>query len=207
MKKLFLAILALTLIASCSKSDKPESTAEEAKSSTETTKQTPNKRYSIKSGYVIYSAPMGTTQTLYFDDNGAREVSITEVDLGVAKVKNIEIRRDGFSYNYEEGKNEGTKSKWYVPSSVDYSKADSETIERYKIKDLGTEVIAGKTCKKFSAEFGSSPMQTWVWNNIMVKSITKMAGEDFVIAATKIFEGTVDPKLFEIPVGVKFTEI
>ena len=82
------------------------------------------------------------------------------------KSKTIEIRKDGFSYTYEEGKTEGTKKAWYAAASTDYSKADPKTLERYKVKDLGTETVAGKDCKKFSAEFGGAPMVSWTWNNI-----------------------------------------
>ena len=87
---------------------------------------------------------MGAKQELYFDDYGAKEVSITSVDFRVAKSKTIEIRKDGFSYTYEEGKTEGTKKAWYARASSDYSKADPRTIERYKVKDLGTETVVIK---------------------------------------------------------------
>ncbi|OGU64189.1 MAG: hypothetical protein A2W30_06870 [Ignavibacteria bacterium RBG_16_36_9] len=149
---------------------------------------------------------MKTNQELYFDGYGAKEAFITSIDLGVAKSKSIEIRKNGFSYNYEEGKTEGTKRAWYV-SDMDYSKADPQTIERYKVKDLGTELIGGKECKKFSAEFGGSPIYTWSWKNIMIKSITKMGGNDFIIEATKIQDTAVDPKMFELPDGVTFKEM
>ncbi len=75
------------------------------------------------------------------------------------------------------------------------------------IKDLGTETIAGKDCKKFSAEFGGSPIVSWTWNNILIKSVTKMGGADFVIEATKIQDGSVDSKIFELPAGVTFKEM
>jgi len=207
MKKLLFFVLALAILIACSKTE--EKKVENTDQQTVTTQETPqpvvNHRYGIKSGVIFYDAPMGTKQELYFDDYGAKELFITSVDLGVAKSKNIEIRKDGFSYNYEEGKTEGTKRAWYV-SDMDYSKADPKTLERYKVKDLGTETIDGKECKKFSAEFGSSPILTWSWNNIMVKSITKMGGKDFVIEATKIQETSVDPKMFETPNDVTFKE-
>ena len=41
----------------------------------------------------------------------------------------------------------------------------------------------------------------------MIKSITKMGGNDFVIEATKIQETSVDPKMFELPAGVTFKEM
>jgi len=208
MKNLLFFILALSFLIACSKTD--EKKVESADQETVTTQDTPqpviNQRYGIKSGVIFYDAPMGTKQELYFDDYGAKELFITSVDLGIAKSKSIEIRKDGFSYNYEEGKTEGTKRAWYV-ADMDYSKADPETIERYKVKDLGSEMIDGKECKKFSAEFGGSPILTWSWNNIMVKSITKMGGNDFVIEATKIQETSVDPKMFELPDAVNFKEM
>lgn len=208
MKNLLFFILALIFLIACSKTD--EKKVESADQETVTTQETPqpviNQRYGIKSGVIFYNAPMGVKQELYFDDYGAKELFITLVDLGIAKSKSVEIRRDGFSYSYEEGKTEGTKKAWYA-ENMDYSKADPKTMERYKVKDLGTEVIDGKECKKFSAEFGSSPILTWSWNNIMIKSITKMGGKDFIIEATKIQETSVDPKMFELPDAVNFKEM
>jgi len=209
MKKLLFFILALTVLIACSKTEEKKN--ESADQETVTTQEVPqpviSQRYGIKSGVIFYDAPMGTKQELYFDDYGAKEVAITSVDLGITKSKSIDIRKDGFSYAYEEGKTEGTKKAWYVPASTDYSKADPKTIERYKIKDLGTETVAGKDCKKFSAEFGGSPIVSWTWNNILIKSVTKMGGNDFVIEATKIEDTSVDPKMFELPDGVTFKEM
>lgn len=210
MKNLLFLLFALTFLFACSKKEdqKVESTDQQMA----TTEEAPpppvvNNRYGIKSGIIFYDAPMNTKQELYFDDFGTKEVSITSIDLGVAKTKSIDIRKDGFSYTYEEGKTEGTKKSWYAPASTDYSKADPKSIERYKIKDLGTETLAGKECKKFSAEFGGSPILSWTWNNILIKSVTKMGGKDFVIEATKIQDGNVDSKIFELPAGVTFKEM
>jgi hypothetical protein len=209
MKKLLFFVVAISVLISCSKTEekKVESSDQETVTTQEDPQSVVNHRYGIKSGVIFYDAPMGTKQELYFDDYGAKEVAITSVDLGITKSKSIDIRKDGFSYAYEEGKTEGTKKAWYVPASTDYSKADPKTIERYKIKDLGTEIVAGKDCKKFSAEFGGSPIVSWTWNNIPIKSVTKMSGNDFVIEATKIQDGSVDPKMFELPDGVTFKEI
>lgn len=209
MKKLLFTLFALVFIIACSKTE--EQKVENKDQQNATTQESPesvvSQRYGIKSGVIFYDAPMGAKQELYFDDYGAKEVSITSVDLGIAKTKTIEIRKDGFSYTYEEGKNEGTKKAWYVPANTDFSKADPKILERYKVKDLGTETIAGKECKKFSAEFGSSPIVSWTWNNILIKSVTKMGQGEFVIEATKVQDGSVDSKLFELPAGVTFKEM
>lgn len=209
MKKLLFTLFALVFIIACSKTEeqKPENTDQQTATIQESPEPVVSQRYGIKSGVIFYDAPMGAKQELYFDDYGAKEVSITSIDLGIAKTKTIEIRKDGFSYTYEEGKNEGTKKAWYVPANTDFSKADPKTLERYKVKDLGTETIAGKECKKFSAEFGSSPIVSWTWNNILIKSVTKMGQGEFVIEATKVQDGSVDSKLFELPAGVTFKEM
>ena len=209
MKKLLFFVLALTFIIACSKTEEKdvEGTDQQTVTTQDAPKPVANQRYGIKSGVIFYDAPMGAKQELYFDDYGAKEVSITSVDFGVAKSKTVEIRKDGFSYTYEEGKTEGTKKAWYAPASTDYSKADPRTIERYKVKDLGTETVAGKDCKKYSAEFNGSPIISWTWNNLMVKSITKMGDAEFVIEATKIQDGSVDSKIFELPAGVNFKEM
>lgn len=209
MKKLLFTLFVLVFIIACSKTE--EQKVENKDQQNATTQESPepvvSQRYGIKSGVIFYDAPMGAKQELYFEDYGAKEVSITSIDLGIAKTKTIEIRKDGFSYTYEEGKNEGTKKAWYVPANTDFSKADPKTLERYKVKDLGTETIAGKECKKFSAEFGSSPIVSWTWNNILIKSVTKMGQGEFVIEATKVQDGSVDSKLFELPAGVTFKEM
>lgn len=208
MKKLLFTLFVLVFIIACSKTEeqKVENTDQQNLTTEESTQPVVSHRYDIKSGVIFYNAPMGAKQELYFDDYGAKEVFITSVDLGIAKAKSIEIRKDGFTYKYDEGKTEGTKIKW-ITNDMNFDKADTRTIERYKVKDLGTETISGKECKKWSAEFGGSPMMTWVWNNIMIKSITKMGGNDFVIEATKIQDGSVDPKIFELPAGVTFREM
>lgn len=208
MKNLLFFVLSLTILAACSKTEekKVEGADQQNVKSQETKTPVINHRYGIKSGFIKYTAPMNTNQELYFDDYGAKELFITSIDLGIAKSKTIEIRMDGYSYSYEEGKKEGIKRKRYT-NDMDYSKADSEMMARYKLKDLGTETIAGKECKKFSTEFGKSPIVTWTWNNIMVKTITQMSGDDFTIEAVKIQETSVDPKLFELPQGVTFKEL
>lgn len=207
MKKLFAVILSVILLSACSKTEEQKNLSVETKSSSAVTTSKQTNRYGIKSGYVVYSAPMKTTQTIYFDNYGAQEVFITEIDIGVAKVKNIEIRKNGFVYKYEEGKNTGTKSRWYGNTNVDYSNADPKMMERYKIKDLGTETVLGKPCKKYSAEVGGAPMITWSWNNLMIKSSGKIAGIQMDITALKIEEGPVDAKIFEVPGSVTFTEM
>ncbi len=208
MKKILLTLFALIFIIACSKTEesKPEDGNQQTSINQEAPKPVVNQRYEIKSGIILYNAPMGAKQELYFDDYGAREVFITSMDLGIAKSKTTEIRKDGYTYKFDDDKAEGIKTKWFT-NDFDYSKADKSLIEKYKVKELGTETIGGKECRKYSAEFGSSPITTWIWKNIMVKSVTKFGKSDMVIEATKIEETPVDQKVFDLPAGVTFKEM
>lgn len=208
MKNLLFTLFALVFIIACSKTDeqKVENTDQQTVTTENSSQPIVNHRYGVKSGVIFYTAPMGMKQELYFDDYGAKEVFTTSIDLGIAKSKTIEIRKDGFTYSYKDGDKEGTKKAWYT-NDFDYSKGDPKLMERYKVKDLGTEIIDGKECKKYSAEFGGSPIQTWVWNNVMIKTITQMGGKDFVIEAVKIQDGAVDSKIFDLPADVTFKEL
>jgi hypothetical protein len=163
-------------------------------------------RYGIKSGTVVYNAPMGMKQTLYFDDFGKREVMISEMAMAGMSFKDIEIRRDGFTYKYKEGEKTGTKIRWNIQNQ-NYENFDPELVKQFKLKDLGSEEIAGKKCKKYSMEVGSNPVYAWIWKGISVKTVTHMAGNEFVIEAIKIDEGSVPAGIFEIPTDVAFTEI
>jgi len=104
MKKLLFTLFVLVFIIACSKTEeqKVENTEQQNVTKEETTRPVVSQRYGIKSGVIFYDAPMGAKQELYFDDYGAKEVSITSIDLGIAKTKTIEIRKDGFRYTYEE---------------------------------------------------------------------------------------------------------
>jgi len=164
------------------------------------------KRYEIKSGTVVYTAPMGVVQTLYFDNYGAMEVFVTELEMAGITSKDIQIRRDGYQYAYKNGETTGTKTKWYT-NDMHFSKMDVEAMKRYKVKKQGNENIAGKNCEKYTAEFGGSPMTTWVWGNIMIKTITKFGTGEMIIEATKIEEGPIDGSLFEIPANITFSEV
>ncbi|MBN2484954.1 MAG: hypothetical protein JXB34_03170 [Bacteroidales bacterium] len=207
----FLFVILFTIASCKGKSEKAAETlpdSEQTASATTAGESAPaeKKRYEIKSGKVVYNGPMGVIQTLYFDNYGALETFTTELEMMGVKSKDCQIRRDGYQYSFKEGETTGTKSAWYT-NDMNYSKMDVKLMERYKVKDLGTETIAGKNCRKFSAEFGSSPMTTWVWNNIMVKTITKMGNGEMVIEAASIEECPVDAAVFDIPETITFTEV
>lgn len=209
MKNIFYLLLSgIFILASCKNGGEKQtaSTGENAVSTDQSSSEANVKRYLIKSGSVVYKGPMGVIQTLYFDDFGASEVFTTELDMGIAKSKETQIRKDGFQYSFKEGDSTGRKTKWYAPAA-DYTKMDAEALKKYKMKDLGKETISGKECTKYSIEYGGSTMYSWMWNNIMVKSVTKMGNGEMIIEATKIEESPIDANLFRLPDNITFEEV
>jgi hypothetical protein len=204
----FLSGMLLVIGTGCKSGVKSDSSNENASApaTAETASSQPAQRYGIKSGTIVYKAPMEMKQTLYFDDFGKREVLISEMSMAGMSFKDIEIHKDGFIYKYKAGEKTGTKLHWNVQDQ-NYDKLDPDMAKQFKLKDLGTEEMVGKKCKKFSMEVGGSPVYAWIWNGISIKTVTNMMGKEFVIEAIKIDEGQVPQELFEVPADITFSEM
>ncbi len=83
-------------------------------------------------------------------------------------------------------------------------------IIKYKIKEIGEETVAGKTCKKYSLQqeqMGQTiDCEVSVWNGIVLKTVMKMGMVEVMSqTATEIQENAeVESSKFEIPEGVTF---
>jgi hypothetical protein len=200
-----LSLSLLLVLSGCKSKD----TASESSTGTEVSENaaiTKGHRYGIKSGVIIYKAPMGMVQTLYFDDYGNKETMITEMEMAGMSIKTTDIRKGGYSYNFKAGESTGIKSVWNFQDQ-NYDKFDPEIAKQYKLKDMGTENLAGKSCRKYSMEMGSTPTKAWIWNGLLIKSETTMMGKEFIIEATKIEEGPVSDEVFELPENVTFNQL
>jgi len=208
MKRIFFYLIGLIsiLMVGCKNNNQPASGTENEAAAVKTDNMaaTAGQRYGIRSGMIVYNAPMGMIQTLYFDDYGKKEVMITEMDMAGTKFKTTDIRKEGYNYNFKEGEKTGKKTVWSVQDQ-NYDKLDPELVKQYKLKDLGSETIAGKKCRKFTMEVGSTPTSAWIWNGVLIKSLTIMMGKEFVIEATKVEDGPVPAEVFELPADVTFT--
>lgn len=203
MKSRYLLIITTCFILAACNSGGDKQAGNESTKSGEPGKE--GRRYSIKSGCVVYKGPMGVKQILYFDNYGAVESFTTEVEMGEFSSKETQIRKDGYQYAFKQGESTGTKTKW-LTNDVDYDNPDPEVMKQYKVKELGCENLAGRECKKYSAEFGGAPVTTWVWKNIMIKTEARMGNNDMIIEATSIQEGAIAPAIFTLPDNVTFTE-
>ncbi|MDP2424364.1 MAG: hypothetical protein U1C46_06620 [Bacteroidales bacterium] len=170
-----------------------------------TNQGTVKKIYEIKSGYMKIASNMGLTREIWFDDYGNKQYEETYLALGGFKQGAVIVIMDGYKYEYAIGSETGNKTAYVISAGHDYGKLTAAEIEKYGIKELGKETVAGKQCTVFSIE---KPMQTkiWIWKGISMKSASSMGSNSITLEVTEIREEKVDQAKFIIPAGIDFRE-
>ena len=158
------------------------------------------KRYGIKSGsYKTEMDMMGQviTNTTYFDDYGAKEVT----SISMMGMEMSQLRKDGKMYMI----NKGEKSVQEMPAqeSINYLNLTDEVIAKNKIKETGKETVAGKECTVYTAEISqmgqTAKATVSVWNGIAMTSTIDAGGFGITQKVVEVTEGPVDAALFEVP--------
>ena len=174
--------------------------------------QAQEKLYTVKSGIVTMEMDMmgqKIVQEVYFDDYGAKQATLS--DFGGMKSRSIVVDGETVMVNDDE------KTAMKMPmmgqrETVNFSNLDEKAIKKYKVKELGTETVAGKECKKYEVTLfmmGQPQKQTvWVYKGITLKSSSKSDFGDMNQTATKIQENVEIPaSMFTLPAGVKVEEM
>ena len=174
--------------------------------------QAQEKLYTVKSGIVTMEMDMmgqKVVQEIYFDDYGVKQATLS--DFGGRKSRNIVVDGATVMVNDEE------KTAMKMPmmgqrETVNFSNLDEKAIKKYKVKELGTETVAGKECKKYEVTLfmmGQPRKQTvCVYKGITLKSSSSSDFGDMTQTATKIQEDVEIPaSMFTLPAGVKVEEM
>ena len=157
-------------------------------------------RYGIKSGsYKTEMDMMGQTitNTTYFDDYGAKEVT----SMNMMGMEMTTLMKDGKTYMI----NKGEKSVQEMPAreSINYLNLTDEVIAKNKIKETGKETVSGKECTVYTAEISqmgqTAKATVSVWNGFAMKSVIDAGGFAISQKIVEITEGPVDAALFEVP--------
>ena len=167
------------------------------------------KIYDVKSGKVTMEMDMmGQTivQDIYFDDYGAKTATVS--DFGGNKMRMLE--KDGSNIMVNDAEKTAVRMPAMGPGAenrINFLNLDEKTVKKNKIKEVGEEAIAGKTCKKYTYKvlmMGQAITTTvWVYKGITLKSSTNTDFGEMVQQATKIEENIdIDPAMFTIPEGV-----
>lgn len=168
-------------------------------------------KYAIKSGIVEYKANvinMEQTQTITFDDYGAKQVTQAKMEMMGMKINQYTLIKDGYIYSFNKEKKTGTKHPVAAEKSdIDFQNLTEEIKEKMKIKKIGEETFLGKPCVKYSIDNEKLKMKGvyWVWNGIALKMDVDMGGMKMVLETVKIEENpNIPANTFDVPSDIKF---
>jgi hypothetical protein len=177
------------------------------------------KVFKVKSGIIESTIEMmgNQKQTLYFDDYGAKQAIVTDVDVMGMKSQQVVITADGWKYEYDAGKKEGTKTKQMTPPSLPGGVPDLDDITdamkaQFKMKDIEGRTIAGKDAKGYQIELmADMPMKVWVWEGIPLRTEMKLGKDAPKPMVTEVANLQLDIDVpadrFTVPADVKLTEM
>ena len=154
--------------------------------------------YEIKSGKVTMQMDMmgrKITQEIYFDDYGQKQATV--MDMRGKTVRGITV--DGQNIMIDDKEMTAVKMPSFDMGGekINFNDKSEKNIRKNKIKVIGTEVVAGKECTKYTAAIflmGQVVKQTaWIYKGMTAVSIE----EDIEIPAS----------MFTIPEGVTVQEM
>ena len=170
--------------------------------------------YEVKSGIVTMEMDMmgrKVVQEVYFDDYGAKQAIM--MDFQGKKMRSIEVKGENVMIDDEQ------KTATKMPAmgmgsteKINFLDKSEKNIKKNKIKELGTEVVAGKECTKYSVAvfmMGQVLKQTvWVYKGITLKSSISTDFGEMVQEATNLVEDVEIPaETFEMPEGIKVQQM
>ena len=174
--------------------------------------QAQEKLYEVKSGIVTMEMDMmgqAMVQEIYFDDYGAKQATLS--NFGGRKMRMLVVDGSNVMVNDEE------KTATRMPmmgqrETVNFTNLDEKAIKKYKVKELGTEVVADKECKKYQITvfmMGQPQKQTvWVYKGITLKTSSSSDFGEMVQKATKLQENVEIPaSMFTVPEGVQVKDM
>lgn len=165
--------------------------------------------YEVKSGIVTMEMDvMGRkiVQEIYFDDYGAKQATIMEFQG--KKMRAIDVKGENVMIDDENKTATKMPAMGMTNEKINFLDKSEKNIRKNKIKELGTETVAGKECTKYSVAvfvMGQVLKQTvWVYKGITLKSSISTDFGEMGMAATKLVEDVEIPaKTFEVPEGLK----
>lgn len=173
-------------------------------------KEAPIPMYEVKSGIVTMEMEMmgrKVIQEIYFDDFGAKQAM--KMEMRGKKIRAIEIDGENIMIDDE------AMTAFRMPAmglggneKINFLDKSEKNIKKNKIKELGTEVIAGKECTKYSVAIFMMgqvvKQQVWVYKGITLKTAISTDYGEMGMTATSIVEDVEIPaETFEVPEGIE----
>ena len=169
--------------------------------------------YEVKSGIVTMEMDMmgrKIVQEIYFDDYGAKQATIMEFQG--KKMRAIDVKGENVMIDDENKTATKMPAMGMTNEKINFLDKSEKNIRKNKIKELGTEIVAGKECTKYSVAvfvMGQVLKQTvWVYKGITLKSsISTDFGEMVQIATNLVEDVEIPAETFEMPEGIKIQQM
>jgi len=171
--------------------------------------------YKIEQGKIAYKMiimGMEMDVNIYFKRYGKLQTVETNMEMMGAKTENRAIIKDGYLYSLDMIQKKGFKQKIKETDSLDIQKIDfdnipAEYIEKYNIKEIGKEVVAGKNCKKISITDKGNTNTMCIWKNIPLRYTVTQQGMAMEMKAVEVNENPDFPSgIFDIPADFEVEE-
>jgi hypothetical protein len=168
-------------------------------------------KYALKSAVVEYKANMmnmETKVTTSFDDYGAKESSVTEMEMMGQSIKTVTLKKDSIMYTYNPDQKTGSKvSMKSNQADIDFENLTEAFQKEMHLEKVGEETFMDKPCIKYTIDSEQLKMKGsfLVWKGIALKTDVDMGGLKMVMTAVKIAENTDLPaSTFDVPADIKF---
>ena len=169
--------------------------------------------YEVKSGIVTMEMEMmgrKIVQEIYFDDYGAKQATIMEFQG--KKMRAIDVKGDNVMIDDENKTATKMPAMGMTNEKINFLDKSEKNIRKNKIKEIGTEVVAGKECTKYTVAvfvMGQVLKQTvWVYKGITLKSSISTDFGEMVQVATNLVEDVEIPaETFVLPEGIKVQQM
>ena len=169
--------------------------------------------YEVKSGIVTMEMDMmgrKIVQEIYFDDYGAKQATIMEFQG--KKMRAIDVKGENVMIDDENKTATKMPAMGMTNEKINFLDKSEKNIRKNKIKELGTETVAGKECTKYSVAvfvMGQVLKQTvWVYKGITLKSsISTDFGEMVQIATNLVEDVEIPAETFVLPEGIKVQQM
>lgn len=169
--------------------------------------------YEVKSGIVTMEMDMmgrKVVQEIYFDDYGAKQATIMEFQG--KKMRAIDVKGENVMIDDENKTATKMPAMGMTNEKINFLDKSEKNIRKNKIKEIGTEVVAGKECTKYTVAvfvMGQVLKQTvWVYKGITLKSSISTDFGEMVQVATNLVEDVEIPaETFVLPEGIKVQQM
>ncbi len=171
------------------------------------------KRYPFRSAIIElrYSGSASGKQTIYIDDFGQKEATMDSLSMKMMDMElpnyKMQIRKGDSLYQIDFVRGMATRGVSHL--SAEDEKALSSMGEGMAQgmgmkKDSLEETVAGQKCTVWSSD--QLGTKTWLWNNIILKSESKIDDDKILLDAVSVsLDVPVPSGYFEAPGGVHYT--